>query len=81
MMVLPKICRGTHCGKVQMNGIAKNNSDGIVTACNDLDKKIFSMNMLGMSLKEWFDTQENSEKDKNTLLTVDDLIASRALLW
>ena len=64
-----------------MNGIAKINSDGIVTACNDLDKKIFSMNMLGMSLKEWFDTQENSEKDKNTLLTVDDLIASRALLW
>ena len=37
------------------------------------------MNMRGMNLKEWFDTQEISEKDKNTSLTVDDLIASRAL--
>jgi len=62
-----------------MNGIAKINSDGIVTARNDSDKKNFCMNMRGMNLKEWFDTQENSEKDKNTLLTVDDLIASSAL--
>jgi len=60
MKVLPKICRGTHCGKVQMNGIAKINSDGIVTAFNNLDKKIYGMNMRGMNHKEWFDTQENS---------------------
>ena len=42
------------------DGIAIINSDGIVTARNDSDKKNFCMNMLGMNLKEWFDTQENS---------------------
>ena len=62
-----------------MNGIAKINSDGIVTACNDLVKKIYGMNMRGMNLKEWFDTQENSEINQNTSLTTYDLIASRAL--
>ena len=62
-----------------MNGIVKINSNGIVTACNYLVKKIYGMNMRGMNLKEWFDTQEISEKDKNTSLTIDDLIASRAL--
>ena len=62
-----------------MNGIAKINSDGIVTAFNDLVKKIYGMNMRGMNLKEWFDTQENSEKNQNTSLAADDLIASRAL--
>ena len=43
-----------------MNGITKINSDGIVTACKDLVKKIYGMNMRGINLKEWFDTQENS---------------------
>ena len=40
-----------------MNGIAKINSNGIVTACNYLVKKIYGMNMRGMNLKEWFYTQ------------------------
>ena len=61
------------------DGIAIINSDRIVTTRNDSDKKIFYMNMLGMNLKEWFDTLENNEGNQNTALAFDDLIASWAL--